>query len=333
MRKTTTKILTTVLCLGFIGVSNAQTYEVYEDDFSVDVADYFTADLTSTPWEGINVNTSLDVNNTSVATAQATGGQLVLTSSGADFENSSDDGLYLYRTIPTGNDFEVSVQLVGGSFATYTGTVNYNAAGIIIRDANHSPNFIYSHFFDNYGIHTVIKKNVDGEKEELSFGAGDYLFADYTWMKLTKVDNVFTVYLSMDGSTWSDGRVVDFPALAGMDLEVGLAHASFSEVDPAPAAILDNYKLVINPNALSIADLSELDFLEIYTSANGVVIDNNSSKSLESVKLYNVVGSMVYQATNIKAGNYTIHQSNSGVYIVEIVTDGLRYSKKVIITE
>ncbi|GGF82965.1 T9SS type A sorting domain-containing protein [Wenyingzhuangia marina] len=195
-------------------------------------------------------------------------------------------------------------------------------------DSNDTPRYGNWNYEQNYGVYNWVEYSWNTDQVIKS--------ANVYWGNdgggLLPPDDAYIEYF--DGTEWVKVGDIGFllNTYNGLNMDVTTSKIRVHMKSTTATSIIE-FQVFDTELNLSTSNISELDFLEVYTSASGVVIDNNSSKSLESVKLYNVVGSMVYQATNIKAGNYTIHQSNSGVYIVEIVIDGLRYSKKVIITE
>lgn len=341
MKKTTLmlKSFLTILCMGFIQNLSAQT--TYEDNFSSNISDFFTSDISGTIWQGANVNTSAGTNNTSSQVAKSENGSLFLASSNGGFEGGQDDGLHLYRTVPAGNDFEVSVQLVGGDFSTFTGGVasNYNSAGLLIRDANHqSANFVYGMFFELFNIHSMIKRIKDGVQQELVNSSATYSISQYSWIRMTKTGGTFKLFLGTDGVTWVETQSTEFPELSNVNLEVGIAQCNFftdgAQVNQNPSAILDNYKLVVGA-ALGVTEMSALSPINTYSTKDSIVVNNKSGKTLESVKLYNILGALIHDEkdnrNNIDNQVYEIPVNKGGVYIVEVTLDHARYVKKVMI--
>ncbi|MEN3324458.1 hypothetical protein VP395_12025 [Mariniflexile soesokkakense] len=291
MKKTTLilKFFLTILCMGFIQNLNART--TYEDNFSSNVSDFFTSNISGTIWQGTNVNTSAGANTTSSQVAKSENGSLFLASSNGGFEDGQADGLHLYRTVTEGNDFEVSVQLVGSDFSTFTGGVasNYNSAGILVRDANHqSANFVYGMFFDLFNNHSMIKRIKDGVQQELVNNSASYALSQYSWIKMTKTGSAFKLYLSTEGGvTWVETQSTGFPKLNNVNLEGGIAQCKFftdgAQLNKNSSAILDNYKLVVG-SSLGVTEVSAISPITTYSTKNSIVVNNKLEKTLESIK-------------------------------------------------
>ncbi|MFZ5942067.1 MAG: T9SS type A sorting domain-containing protein [Bacteroidota bacterium] len=327
----------TLLSFALLGclALNAQLV-TYTDNFSDD-HDYLTQGVEGTIWQGYKVNdsgntTADPINDTEVLDFKAVDGALLIYSNMGNFEHVLDDGAYIYRVVPGGIDFEVSVKIVDGYFTSFQDSVSYyNSAGIIVRNPdNASQNNLYFMWFDvpDWNIHSMLKNNVDGGQTELVNSRETYpSLTAYPWMKAKRVGNVFTMSLSPDGFTWTDVQTAERADLEGIDLEVGLTQCNFWS-DVAHSATLDNFSLTHPwPEGID-ADMLSKQF-KAY-SYNGKLI-MQADANISSSAVYSIDGRQVAAMNNVDDNRCEFNNLKAGVYIAVANVDGQRTARKVIV--
>jgi len=160
----------TLIALAMLGFTflHAQTV-THSDNFS-DNHDYTSDGFAGTIWEGMNVNTSVSENNTTVLDQfQAIDGGLLIKSGGGIIAGADVSGAYIYRTVAGGIDFEVELKVTGGSFMSFVdSSAFHNSVGIFVRNVDYSTNnHIFVHFFELWGFHHILKSSIDGVQTEV----------------------------------------------------------------------------------------------------------------------------------------------------------------------
>ena len=132
----------------------------FADDFTVN-HDYLTSGVAGTIWDGLYTGAGsfpggsigLDgAGSTLVANANLSGaGRLTVQSVGTGWENTEDDGFFLFKNVP--GDFQMSVHVV----SPYS-NAPYNSAGLMVRAAgpggppwNGAENYLSLTRFDEFG--------------------------------------------------------------------------------------------------------------------------------------------------------------------------------------
>jgi len=334
-----------------VGVTSLKAQVVtYSDDFSTNV-DYLTSDFKTGIWQGFQVNSGVVAaeQNTTVTGVGAVDGGLVFKTSNGGFEGNHDDGAFLYRTVAGGVDFEVQVKLTGGDFMTFDGKsafTEYNSAGIVIRNPDHTKeNLIYGMFFEAFNIHSMIKTMVDGAQTELINTMDvaltpNYQIKDYPYMKIARVGNKFTMFLSTDGKVWVETVSCDRPDFEAIDLQVGLSQCNFWSGD-APAAdyfttgILDDFILTHDkegiPTKVQVTK-TDNDVKAYYNNAGSILINSNNS-TIAKVSVYTVDGRLVKAVNGLNVNNCNVSMNQKGFYLVAVETSKGTQVKKITINE
>jgi hypothetical protein len=313
---------------------NAQDMITYSDDFSYTL-DFMTQAIPDTSiWEAWEVNAGThETQNTDLLQLKADGFDLVIESSQGSFTGAAeDDGVFLYRTVPGGIDFEVQVRMTDGSFPTYgQPETYYNMAGIVIRPTDYNiQDIITLYFFELYGFHMVFKSIDDAAQAEQTSPWDTWgNFYTYPWMKLTRVGNTFTAYTSQDGTTWfENGITVDREDLADMDLRVGLNQCTFN-VDTGFAK-LDDFSLTHADLSSSVRDIRTNDF-RIWSRDRNVVIESANDELILSAKLYSIDGRMIAFLEQVKDRRCEFRNLRTGLYIATAEIGGKTQTRKVIV--
>jgi hypothetical protein len=241
------------VCVIVMGMMvSAANAGVLSDDFSV-ARNYLTQPSASF-WDGYTANDGVqtDPQDCVVSALQAADGKLTITSAFSDIQATWDDGVALYTTVPAGVDFTATVKVVGGSFESLGNpVVYYNGGGLLARgaDANSINNmdFLTLVAFDMPGWNAVylLKSNDNTVQSEQAIGPGSTTpvstVAAYPWQRMTRVGDIFTCYVSTNGTTWMQiGDAVQRTDLTG-SMEVGLFHCTYT--DAVGSAVFDNFSI------------------------------------------------------------------------------------------
>jgi hypothetical protein len=333
MKKRITMIAVAMLGFGFL---HAQTV-THSDNFAEN-HDYTADGFEGTIWEGMNVNTGVTddaLNNTVLDQFQVVDGELVIESANSALSGIDVSGPYIYRTVAGGIDFEVELKVTGGHFMSFMDSAYFNnSVGIFVRDVDHSTdNHIFSHFFELWGFHTILKSSVTGVQTEVEVANGSLdifpSLSAYPYMKMTRAGNLFTVALSPDAFTWTDVNSVERTDLEGVDLEVGIGQASYSDV--SLSAVVDDFKLT-HAQPASISDKNfKTGAFKAFGSYNTITIESSSSKLISSASLYSIDGRVVASDNMIEDSRYEFNDLQPGLYITVATVDGVQSAKKVIV--
>jgi hypothetical protein len=326
----------TLIALAMLGFTflHAQTV-THSDNFS-DNHDYTSDGFAGTIWEGMNVNTSVSENNTTVLDQfQAIDGGLLIKSGGGIIAGADVSGAYIYRTVAGGIDFEVELKVTGGSFMSFVdSSAFHNSVGIFVRNVDYSTNnHIFVHFFELWGFHHILKSSIDGVQTEVEVANSSLevypTLTEYPYMKLVRSGTMFTVSVSPDAFTWTEVNSVDRPDMDGVDLEVGIGHANY---DPAfsPTAIVDDFKLTHADPSISVKNYKNETF-KVFASYNAIAIESSSSKMISSASLYSIDGRIVASDDMIEDSRYEFNDLQPGLYITVATINGVQSAKKVIV--
>jgi hypothetical protein len=324
--------------------------KTYSDDFSYTL-DFLTAAIPdSLIWEAYEVNAGVDATQDAVLTGLRTEeGKLIFESEAGNFEGAGlDDGVFLYRTVPGGIDFEAVLKVVGGDFTSFTGgtTLYHNSVGILVRSADYAtqPDFIYAMMFELWGIHHMIKSIDDGVQTELFTGVSQLAqfpsFLEYPWIKLTRTGNVFSTATSADGITWFATNSVERTDFEGIDVRVGLTHCNFilvDETDPEVISIVpgvasahvDDFSLT-HEKVASVRDVN-INGFKVWSQDRDVVIESSTNDMIQSSRIYSIDGRMIAAQDNINDLRCEFKNLGSGLYIVTAEISGSTQARKVVV--
>ena len=228
--------LAALSCLFFIAL-RAGAEASFSDNFLTSV-NYQTNGVAGTIWNGIYLGAGEFPNATSAGAAPGTvsvadayitsPGVLTFASLQTDWENTADDGVFLFKII-TG-DFDMSVQIIG---PTDAGT--YNLPGLMVRafGTNGSPapnnsenSFLWTRF-EWLNHVNMLKNNVNGVKADTVLGAP----APNTnyWLRINRVGNVFSLYEKGSApAAWNNVGTVTRADFSGLPLQVGIEHSDYA---------------------------------------------------------------------------------------------------------
>jgi hypothetical protein len=350
MKKFTTLLVAFALILGITSV-NAQETVTYTDDFTNDL-DFLTQEIPGTSiWEAYEYNAGTNQGQNCVLTGlRIADGALVFESENGGFDGGADDGVFLYRTVPDGADFDVKVKVVGGDFTSFTGrTLEFNSVGILVRPTEYAvlPDFLYAMMFEIFNIHHMLKSIDDAIQTEYFVGVSQMdqfaSFNEYPWIRLTRVGNLFTTYTSADGESWTETNSVERADLEveGIDLRVGLTHGNFIEVDddnpdivtivPGVAqGIVDDFSLTHDKVATSVSDIQANSF-DIWSEDRNIIIESASNKLIESSKLYSIDGRIISTLENMNDHRCQFTNIRNGLYIAIAEIGGEIQARKVVV--
>jgi hypothetical protein len=228
-------IIVSFLYAAFAVTAGAQT--TYTDNFSTPV-NYLTGGVAGTMWDGVYLGAGAFANATSTGAAPGTisvadagitaNNALTIASLQTDWENSEDDGAFLFKVI-TG-DFDMSVQIIGP-----TGAGAYNLPGLMVRafgtngspEPNNAENSFLWARFEWLNHVNMLKNNVNGVKADTTLGA-PAPNANY-WLRVTRSGNVFTLYeKGTAGGAWTNVGTLTRADFSGLPLQVGLEQSDYA---------------------------------------------------------------------------------------------------------
>ncbi len=202
------------------------------DDFGT-THDYLADGTAGSNWSGILTgagsvpNTGLGgsgAGSTSVASANAPqAGELTVTTTRTDWEQVNNDGFLLYRTVE--GDFEAEVHV------TDLAPGNFNFGGLMARvpdlaAAGPGEDYLAWGVFDQGGYGNFLRSTAAGVSRDFGVPAGGIA---RHWLKIVRRGDQFAFYhRSGSGDSWRFNSALDRPDLAGLPLQVGLMHATFS---------------------------------------------------------------------------------------------------------
>ncbi len=270
-----------LLLTGWSRLVGAQT--TFSDNFSAN-ADYLSNGVAGTMWDGIYLgagefpfatSTGAAAGTASAADANLTGNNLLtLASVQTDWENTADDGVFLFKVI-TG-DFDMSVQVIG---PIDIGTFNF--PGLMVRafgaggsprqplDNTISENSLIWGRFDEFSIANMSKNNVNGAKVDL--GRGTYPNANY-WLRMAKTGSTITLYeKSTPSAAWTNVASYTRADLnTGAPLQVGIEHSDYAG-GATHAAQYANFSLTAANMGPLAATPSPATGLKLAAGADGTI--------------------------------------------------------------
>lgn len=236
MKPTRTRLLLFIFASCAL-VSQLGAQVTFTDNFNTPV-NYQTNGVAGTVWDGIYLATGDFANPTSVGASAGSvsvanadvsyPGALTIASLQTDWENTADDGVFLFKVI-TGN-FDMSVQVIGPTDAGA-----FNLPGLMVRAfgtngspaPNNAENSVLWTRFEYLNHVNMLKNNVNGAKTDTILGAA----APNTnyWLRMTRVGNVFTLYEKGSApAAWNNVGTVTRADFSGVPLQVGLEHSDYA---------------------------------------------------------------------------------------------------------
>ncbi|UCH14188.1 MAG: T9SS type A sorting domain-containing protein [Bacteroidales bacterium] len=334
--KKSTKLITGIFAVLILFSVSSMAQVTYTDEFGVS-RDYLTEGTDGTIWDGylINHGTGDNLGELIALNTSDSAGVLSFTTSYTWWaEADYNDGAILYKMIPAGHDFEMSVQVVGGNFESFTGEpLDYLASGFMIQNPDSSmQDYIFFIAFDRPVWNCVWNFNSvdDGIRTENFTNDFALTLAEWPWVKFTKVGDVCTGYVSQDGETWEEHYSEERDDL-NMELRVGLGHAVYSGEEGL--ARFDHFKLVdLSAEPQALKDIETEGRIEAYYSAinQSIVISSSDKKNIDLIKLLSVDGKVIKKINN--TGNrFEISVLQRGLYIVLAECNGMVFTEKVIV--
>ncbi|MDD4441539.1 MAG: DUF1349 domain-containing protein, partial [Kiritimatiellae bacterium] len=205
---------------------------LFSDGF--DTAHNYLADgVAGTMWDGFLVNFTNGNAVVTLADADTSSEQsLTFQSTNGDWEKDEADGLLIFKIVA--GDFDAQVRIVSMN------NVQWHDAGLMARvpeqgDAGAGEDWVaVKHAaFNNQNGH----RNVDNNAESTT----QTPVGLQPWLRLVRSGNLFSSYRSTDGVTWTMIGASLRNDMAGLAVQVGLWHATFS--GNAGTAVFDNFTL------------------------------------------------------------------------------------------
>ncbi|MBN1416995.1 MAG: T9SS type A sorting domain-containing protein [Bacteroidales bacterium] len=310
----------------------------YSDNFDA-AHDYLSDGAAGTIWEDFFVNHGsadpeeqwgeiLALNTTDSA------GVLTFTTCSvwwSDFDNNN--GPLLYRRLPAGHDFEMSVKIASGDFESFNGVrLAYLAGGLYLGNPDSTvQDFIFYYLFDRSEwscIYNFTDIN-DGARTENFTNDFALSGAEYPWMKITKTGTDLYGYVSTDGTTWEEHFAETRDDL-DMDLLVGIAVATFT--DDTGTVKFESFSLTDLDAIDAIKNVDISNNVKVYYSSShqAIIVNAADAKNIDLVQLVNLDGRIIKDIRNV--GTRTeIVVPQKGLYLVSIQRNGQSYTEKVVV--
>jgi hypothetical protein len=155
-----------------------------------------------------------------------------------------------------------------------------------------------------------------------------------TWSSTSETNTgFFDVQRSADGKKWSSlGRV----EAAGQSSEI--KSYSFKDQSPIPAENLYRLKMVDKDMTFSYSHIRSIVFLEtnpdVYPNPAVGKLFVSATKNIQSIRIFNITGSMVYENTEVPADGINTSSFAPGIYTVQLLrTNGMIQTSKVIVAK
>ncbi|MBN1949843.1 MAG: T9SS type A sorting domain-containing protein [Bacteroidales bacterium] len=309
------------------------------DDFSAS-HDYLDG-VDGTIWDGVKENGGilevaevaeiLDLNTTTNS------GALTFTTVYSYFAGNNDNGCMIYKNVPAGSDFSITVEIFDGTFPSFGNgdTVDYLMVGPIVRvDDAETVSFVALQAFDRpnwgavYGFRNI---PMDPEENWISVDAdeNEVSVASHPWMRLSKSGSTVTGSISEDGETWWEYWSEDREDMDAFPLQVGLYNASYT--DQEGTVVFDNVSITGSTLAIPAMNGEEI---KLYYSALDQMIKFGSDNisGLKQIQVVNMAGQLVKSVSDIDANGISVAGLTDGTYVIAVQTaDGQIYSDKVVI--
>lgn len=218
MKLTHIKLPAAALALTLISASYAGTFT---DNFDT-TRNFKTSGVAGTHWSGMTAG-SVNPGTVSAWDANITApGTLTITNSGGSWVDTGD-GPYLWTTVS--GDFTNTVHV------SRLDQINYNFAGLLVRDPASLGNWFYLSVFAEYGFEIDWRDTIDGASTEgTSIGAGYVETNSATWrswLQITRVNGILDAYVSANGVDWELVYESTRTDLTN-DLQVGVFDSTYS---------------------------------------------------------------------------------------------------------
>jgi hypothetical protein len=221
------RLLHSIGIVSILALSGVTQAAGFTDNFDTP-RDYITDGVDGTGWDGFigkAPGDTVDALNASKDRA----GQLFIRSTNSWWEGAfSPRGPFLYKLVQ--GDFVATVRVT--DFAGTAGaTVLHNDSFLMARvanldDAGPGEDFVCIHYFPTWVGNMRRQVNNGTETEGPNTGDG---FNCARYLQLERAGNVFTFRRSFDGVTWTAvGATITRDDMAGLTLQVGLAHATYN---------------------------------------------------------------------------------------------------------
>ena len=333
------------MSLTLAATSHAQT--TYTDNFTTHV-NYLTNGVSGTIWDGVYFGAG-DFANTSLggdgagATTKADAGitavsTLSLQTTATDWENTADDGFFLYKVVK--GNFSASVHIV-----TPYNNSGYNTAGLQARafSANGSAfggseNFVSLTRFNEYGFNNYLRNEVNGGVNQIDPDTASHNSSRVVpsntnyWVRIDRVGNVFSFYErdSASHAWWhiTNSSSITRSDLSGQPVEIGIMHATFGGSLPVQ---FQSFSLVESnagpfattpgaPTGLTLTNLGAGNISASWTPGSGsagsvVVVWASTNSVLNQLPVNGTAyaGNSVYgQGDTLPGAGYYVVYSGSG---------------------
>ncbi len=204
---------------------------LFSDGF--DTAHNYLADgAAGTMWDGFLVNFTNGNAVATLADADTSSEQcLTLQSTYGNWENGDADGILLFKTIA--GDFDAQVRIVSMN------NVQWHDAGLMARvpeqgDAGTGEDWVAVKYamFNGQNGHRSVDSNLTSTVQVPGL---------QPWLRLVRNGNLFSSYRSQDGVAWTPVGASLRNDMAGLTVQVGIWHATFS--GNSGTAVFDNFTL------------------------------------------------------------------------------------------
>jgi hypothetical protein len=316
----------------------AKAQVTYQDDFST-VRNYLTEGVTGTIWDALIVNDTIEGSGAPAGQlfridTDTVPGTLTIRSSNTTWGGPNCNGVLLCKVLPADHSFTATVKIVGGDLNSWNGALDYMCSGLLVRNPDvNAADFVDVWAFDRSNwtaVHLFEDWDDDTETETATADAVSIL--DNPWLKLERVGNDFTGYWGPDGAAWTELQSVTRDDLAGMELQVGIAHSL--NTANIGHALFDDFKLVDNDSiggtAIENVDLNNNLSVFYKPIQRSIVVSLVNDQIINSVQLVSMDGKMITKL--IGTGNrIEIAAPQNGLYIVLVESNGNTLAKKIII--
>lgn len=107
--------------------------------------------------------------------------------------------------------------------------------------------------------------------------------------------------------------------------EIAMLEGDVYTTDIASGENEDRFKLLINKNNVSIADIENVSDLSVINNNRNIIISGGKNIRTE---VYNVLGQKVYETTE---RNFTLNGVNAGAYVLKVQSDSAVVSSKIVV--
>jgi hypothetical protein len=107
--------------------------------------------------------------------------------------------------------------------------------------------------------------------------------------------------------------------------EIAMLEGDVYTTDIASGENEGRFKLLINKNNVSIADIENVSDLSVMNNNRNIIISGGKNVRTE---VYNVLGQKVYETTE---RNFTLNGVNAGAYVLKVQSDSAVASSKIVV--